>query len=131
MQQLSGSDNIFLLSEHDNVYNHVAVLLIYDVTTAPDGQVRFKDILSHFEERIDSFPMFRRRLVEAPFGIDRPYWVDEAEVDVEFHIRHISLPAPGDWRQLMIQVARLHSRPLDRSRPMWEAYIIEGLDNIR
>lgn len=49
---------------------------------------------------------------------------------MEFHVRHIALPAPGDWRQLMIQVARLHSRPLDRTRPMWEVYVIEGLDNI-
>jgi len=130
MQQLSGTDNIFLLSERDNVYNHVAALMIYDVTTAPGGKVRFRDILSHFEEKIELLPVLRRHLHEAPFGIDRPYWIEAGEIDVEFHVRHIALPAPGDWRQLMIQVARLHSRPLDRSRPVWEAYIIEGLDNI-
>jgi len=130
MQQLSGSDNIFLLNERDNVYNHVAMLLVYDVSTAPGGRVRFKDILTHFEERIERYPLFRQRLVPAPMGIDRPYWVETDEVDVEFHIRHIALPDPGDWRQLMIQVARLHSRPLDRNWPMWEAYVIEGLDNV-
>jgi len=130
VQQLSGADNVFLISERGSVYNHVATLAIYDVSTAPGGKVRFKDILRHFEERLDRFPLFRRRLAEAPFGLDRPYWVEEADIDVEFHIRHIALPAPGDWRQLMIQVARLHSRPLDRSKPLWEAYIIEGLDNI-
>ena len=130
MKQLSGSDNIFLVGEHANVYNHVAMMLIYDVSTAPEGKVRYRDILQHFENRLYAHPIFRRRLVTPPFGIDRPYWVEDDDMDVEFHIRHIALPEPGDWRQLMIQVARLHSRPLDRTKPMWEAYVIEGLDNI-
>ncbi|MBK9521027.1 MAG: wax ester/triacylglycerol synthase family O-acyltransferase [Rhodocyclaceae bacterium] len=130
MKQLSGTDNSFLVSERKNVYNHVASLCIYDVSTAPGGKVRYKDILKHFEERMHVNPIFRSRLAEVPFGLDRPYWVEQADVDMEFHVRHIALPAPGDWRQLMIQVARLHSRPLDRTRPMWEVYVIEGLDNI-
>lgn len=130
MKQLSGSDNIFLISEDKNVYNHVALMMIYDVSTAPGGKVRFKDILKHFDERMQLHPIFRHRLAMVPFGIDRPYWVAEKDIDVEYHIRHIALPKPGDWRQLMIQIARLHSRPLDRSRPLWEAYVIEGLDNI-
>ncbi len=135
MQQLSGSDNGFLYAEHGNVYNHVASLAIYDPSTAPQanadgGPVRFKDILAHFEEHLHVNPLFRRRLVEVPFGLDRPYWVDDPTIDIEFHVRHIALPAPGDWRQLMIQVARLHARPLDRSHPLWEFYVIEGLDRI-
>src|SRR5512143_1733581 len=130
MQQLSGTDNVMLIGERGNVYNHVASLIIYDVTTAPEGKVRFKDILQHYEQRLYLHPVFRRRLVEVPFALDRPYWVAETDIDVEYHIRHIALPKPGDWRQLMIQVARLHSRPLDRSFPLWEAYVIEGLDNI-
>jgi diacylglycerol O-acyltransferase / wax synthase len=130
MQQLSGTDNVMLYSERRNMYNHVGALCVYDVTTAPDGQVRFKDILNHFDRRLHLHPLFRRRLVHVPFGIDRPYWVADPDLDVEYHIRHIALPKPGDWRQLMIQVARLHSRPLDREHPLWEAYIIEGLDNI-
>ncbi len=130
MKQLSGTDNSFLVSERKNVFNHVASLCIYDVSTAPGGKVRYKDILQHFEDRMHLNPIFRSRLAEVPFGLDRPYWVEQADVDMEFHIRHIALPEPGDWRQLMIQVARLHSRPLDRTRPMWEVYVIEGLDNI-
>lgn len=130
MMQLSGHDTLFLTGEQRNVYNHVSLLSIYDVSTAPGGQVRFKDILAHIEDRLYLHPIFRRRLATAPLGIDRPYWVEDAQVDVEFHIRHIALPKPGDWRQLMIQIARLHSRPLDRSRPLWEAYVIEGLDHI-
>jgi WS/DGAT/MGAT family acyltransferase len=130
MQQLSGTDNVMLYSERRNMYNHVGALCVYDVTTAPDGKVRFRDILHHFDQRLHLYPLFRRRLVQVPFGIDRPYWVADQNLDVEYHIRHIALPKPGDWRQLMIQVARLHSRPLDREHPLWEAYIIEGLDNV-
>jgi diacylglycerol O-acyltransferase / wax synthase len=130
MKQLSGMDNVFLQLEHGNQYMHVAGLGIYDPSTAPGGKVRFKDILKFFESRLDSAPVFRRRLVTVPMSLDRPYWVEDDDVDVEFHVRHVALPYPGDWRQLCIQVARIHSRPLDRSKPLWEAYVIEGLDNI-
>jgi WS/DGAT/MGAT family acyltransferase len=108
----------------------VGGLGIYDPSTAPSGFVRFKDVIANFEQRLQRLPLFRTRLVEVPGGLDRPYWVKDANFDVEFHLRHIALPEPGDWRQLCIQIARLHSRPLDMSRPLWEAYIIEGLDNI-
>ena len=131
MKQLSGMDNMFLHLEHGNQYMHVAGLGIYDPATAPGGKVRFKDILAFFEARLDVAPVFRRRLVTVPMNIDRPYWIEEGHVDVEYHVRHIALPHPGDWRQLCIQVARIHSRPLDRSKPLWEAYVIEGLNNIR
>jgi WS/DGAT/MGAT family acyltransferase len=130
MEQLSGSDNFFLYTERGNVYNHVAALGIYDPSTAKGGRVRFKDILGYFSRRLDMNKVFRRRLVTVPHAFDRPYWIDDADPDLEFHVRHIALPEPGDWRQLMIQVARLHSRPLDRSRPLWEIYVIEGLHRI-
>ncbi len=123
-------DNLFLRLEHGNQYMHVAGLGVYDPSTAPGGFVRFKDILRFFESRLDSAPVFRRRLVTVPLDLDRPYWIEDPDVDVEYHVRHIALPHPGDWRQLCIQVARIHSRPLDRSKPLWEAYVIEGLDNI-
>jgi diacylglycerol O-acyltransferase len=130
MEQLSGLDNASLVSEKGNVFSHVCTLLVYDVTTAPGGKVRYRDILQHFEERLHLHPVFSNRLATVPFGIDRPYWVAGGDIDMEYHIRHIALPQPGDWRQLMIQVARLHSRPLDRNKPLWEVYVIEGLDNI-
>jgi len=130
VKQLSGMDNMFLRLEHGNQHMHVAALGLYDPSTAPGGFVRFKDILKFFESRLDTAPVFRRRLVTVPFDLDRPYWIEDDDVDVEFHVRHVALPAPGDWRQLCIQVARIHSRPLDRSKPLWEAYVIEGLDNI-
>ncbi|HQR49992.1 MAG TPA: wax ester/triacylglycerol synthase family O-acyltransferase, partial [Steroidobacteraceae bacterium] len=130
MKQLSGSDAMFLQFETGNNFMHVASLAIYDPSTAPGGGVRFKDILKFFTSRLEQFPQFRRRLVSVPLSLDRPYWIEDPGFDVEFHVRHIALPHPGDWRQLCIQVARIHSRPLDRSKPLWEAYVIEGLHNI-
>lgn len=130
MKQLGILDAAFVNLEQQNTPQHVGGMGIYDPSTAPGGFVRFKDVIASFERRLSSMPLFRTRLVEVPGGLDRPYWIKDANFDVEFHLRHIALPEPGDWRQLCIQVARLHSRPLDMSRPLWEAYIIEGLDNI-
>ena len=130
MKQLGILDSAFLNLEQTNTPQHVGGMGIYDPSTAPGGLVRFKQVISTFERRLGENPLFRTRLVEVPGGLDRPYWIKDANFDVEFHLRHIALPYPGDWRQLCIQVARLHSRPLDLSRPLWEAYIIEGLDNI-
>jgi diacylglycerol O-acyltransferase / wax synthase len=116
--------------EQPNTPQHVGSLGIYDPSTAPGGKVRFKQVIASFERRLANQPLFRTRLVKVPGGLDRPYWVKDARFDVEFHLRHIALPKPGDWRQLCIQIARLHSRPLDMSRPLWEAWIIEGLDHM-
>jgi len=130
MKQLGILDSAFINLEQTNTPQHVGGMGIYDPSTATGGIVRFKQVISTFERRLGENPLFRTRLVEVPGGLDRPYWIKDANFDVEFHLRHIALPFPGDWRQLCIQVARLHSRPLDLSRPLWEAYIIEGLDNI-
>lgn len=130
MQQLTGIDTLFLTRENERTPLHISPLLIYDPSTAPGGLVRFKDILRLFESRLHLAPIFRRKLVAVPLGLDYPYWIEADDFDLEFHVRHIALPRPGDWRQLCIQVARLHARILDRSHPLWEAYVIEGLDNV-
>lgn len=130
MQQLGTLDAAFVNLENPSAPQHIGGLGIYDPSTAPGGFVRFKDVLANFDQRLSRLPLFRTRLVEVPAGLDRPYFVEDENYDVEFHIRHIALPKPGDWRQLWIQVARLHSRPIDMTRPLWEAYVIEGLDNV-
>jgi WS/DGAT/MGAT family acyltransferase len=130
MQQLTGQDAMFLHIESDGFPMHIGGVSIYDQSNSPKGIVRFKDILATFGSRLDRSPIFRRKLATVPFNLDQPYWVDDDNFDLEFHVRHIALPAPGDWRQLCIQVARLHARPLDRQRPLWEAYVIEGLNHI-
>src|SRR6188472_4419636 len=130
MQQLSGMDASFLYFETPNAPGHVFSVYICDPSTAPGGKVTFKGILEHVQSRLHVSRAFRQRLVEVPFGLDHPYWIEDPDFDLEYHVRHIALPAPGDWRQLCIQIARLHSRPLDLSRPLWEVTVVEGLDNV-
>lgn len=131
MKQLSGLDSMFLYSENSRMPLEVSSLLIYDPSTAPRGIVRFKEVLATFDNRIERAGIFHRKILELPLSMDHPYWIDDENFDIEYHVRHIALPKPGDWRQLMIQVSRLQSRELDKSRPLWEAYVIEGLDNIK
>lgn len=130
MRQLSGSDAFFLYSDTPGKHQHVSTIYIYDPSTAPQGPIRFKSILEHVRHRLCTSRLFRQKLVNVPFKIDYPYWIEDPHFELEFHVRHIALPHPGDWRQFCIQVARLHSRPLDMNRPVWEMYVIEGLDNI-
>lgn len=130
MQQLSGMDAAFLYFEAKNAPTHIGSFAIYDQTTAPGGTVTFKGILKNVEKRLHLARCFRQKVVRYPFDLDHPYWIEDPEFDLEFHVRHIALPHPGDWRQLCIQVARIHARPLDLSKPLWEMYVIEGLDNV-
>lgn len=130
MEQLSGQDASFVYLETPNTPMHIGSVAIYDPSSAPGGLVRFKDILRHIESRLDKARSFRQKLVRVPLDLDHPYWVEDANFDLEFHVRHVALPQPGDWRQLCIQVARLHSRGMDMSKPLWEFYVVEGLNNI-
>jgi diacylglycerol O-acyltransferase len=130
MQQLTGLDASFLYLETANAPMHISGLAIYDQSTAPGGKVRFKDIIDNYSQRVRGMPPMTRKLLEVPLKLDHPYWVSDGSYDPEFHIRHLALPKPGDWRQLCILISRLHARPLDRNHPLWETYIIEGLDNV-
>jgi diacylglycerol O-acyltransferase len=76
-------------------------------------------------------PLFHRRLLPVPFGLDQPYWVEDPHPSLDHHVRELALPEPGDDHQLAVQVARLHAVPLDRSRPLWELYLITGLQGGR
>lgn len=130
MQQLSAQDASFVYLETPHTPMHIGSVAIYDPSTAAGGFVRFKDILQFIEARLRGARSFRQRLVRVPFDLDHPYWIEDPEFDIEFHVRHIALPKPGDWRQLCIQAARLHARPMDLTKPLWEFTIVEGLDNI-
>ncbi len=130
MQQLSGMDATFVYAEGSNSPQHVGSVAIYDPSTSLDGPIRFKDVLRFFESRLAAGRAFRQKLVRVPLDLDHPYWVEDDDFDLEYHVRHIALPAPGDRRQLSIQAARIHSRPLDMTKPLWEYWIVEGLDNI-
>ena len=130
MKQLGNQDAGFVYNETLTTPMHIGGLGIYDQSTAPAGRLSHKDIIKYVQDRIHMAPIFRYKFVEVPMGLDKPYWIEDPDFDIEFHVRHIALPYPGDWRQLCILTSRLNSRPIDFSRPLWEAYIIEGLDNI-
>ena len=128
MRQLSGIDAGFLNMETATAFGHVASLNIYDPKGAPGGaglEATKETIL----ERIDLLAPFRRRLVEVPLGLDLPYWIEDPNFDIDFHVRHHAVPPPGTPEQLGEAVSRIVARPLDRSRPLWELYVIEGLEN--
>ena len=131
MDQLSAQDAQFLYMESDENHIHVTAVAIFDPSTVPGGKVvRFKEILAHIENRLHMSPLFKRRLERVPLELDFPYWVEDEHFDLEYHIQHSRLPEPGDWRQFCIHLARFHARPLDKTRPLWETLVIEGLDRI-
>jgi diacylglycerol O-acyltransferase / wax synthase len=130
MRQLSGQDASFLYLDAPNCDMHGTMVFIYDPSTAPRQPVGFKDILRHVESRLSVSPIFRQRLVHVPLELDYPYWVDDEAFDIEYHVRHMALPKPCDWRQFYILLSRLNAPPLDLQRPPWEMVVIEGLDHL-
>lgn len=130
MKQLTPQDAQFLFMEDGKIASHLTSIMICDQSTAKEQPVRFKTILGLVEDRLSNSPVYSQKLMRLPFDVDFPYWVEDPHFELEYHVRHSRLPEPADWRQLCIHIARFHSRPLDMSRPLWEMYIIEGLDNI-
>src|ERR1035437_7188368 len=115
--------------ETSSVYGHVGSVCIVEaeVGHGVEPLLTLEHLTRFIESRLPLVPLFRRRLVTVPLGLDHPYWIDDPDFDIEFHVRELALPAPGSDRQLSEQVARLHARPLYRSRPLWELYLITGL----
>ncbi|MEM8500972.1 MAG: wax ester/triacylglycerol synthase family O-acyltransferase [Pseudomonadota bacterium] len=130
MRQLSGQDAMFLHAESAELPQHIFGLTIYDPSTNPGGSLNFEEIVDHFRNCVGMVRVFRQKLVEVPFSLDQPYWLDDADIDVELHVHQIALPQPGDWRTLCDMVSRIHARPLARDAPLWEAYVIDGLNTI-
>ena len=128
MRQLTSLDAQFLNVESPTTVGHVGSLVVLDPSTAPGGQWTLETVRAVFEPRLHLAAPLRQRLVPVPLGLGRPYWVDDPHFDIEFHLRELALPAPGTKEQLGEQVARIHARQLDRTRPLWEAYVITGLE---
>lgn len=131
MRQLTSLDAQFLAVEDARNHGHVCALSILDPETAPEGQLTLEAVRELVAARLHQLPPFRRRLAPVPLGIAHPYWFDDPDFDLDFHLRELALPPPGDERQLNEQVGRIHSRPLDRSKPLWELYLIHGLERGR
>ena len=130
MKQLSGLDATFLHLETSAQFGHVSSLSIYTRPDDPDYRP-YDAWRAQLQQRLHLLEPLRRRLAEVPLGLDHPYWVEDPAFDLDFHVRHTAVPPPGTEDQLAAIVGRLVSRPLDRRKPLWLSYVIEGLPDRR
>nr|WHV03868.1 putative wax ester synthase/acyl-CoA:diacylglycerol acyltransferase [uncultured bacterium]WHV03869.1 putative wax ester synthase/acyl-CoA:diacylglycerol acyltransferase [uncultured bacterium] len=131
IEQLSGVDTSFLTMEvGTNAVGHVTGVLIIDPSTSPEPWT-FERFSQHLISRVGHLPPFRRCLREVPLGLDRPYWVSRAEIDFDYHLRHVAVPGLGGRQEFAELVARIHARPLDRTRPLWECYVVDKVHGDR
>jgi diacylglycerol O-acyltransferase len=128
VQRLTGLDASFLYLETPSSHMHVAGLMFLDPSSI-EGGISLEDVKAVYGARLHLAPPFRRRLVEVPFGLHHPLWIEDPDFDLDFHIRATALPSPGTAEQLSILVGRLSAIPLDRTRPLWEVWVIEGLED--
>ena len=125
LRQLTPREVLFVGGENSRVYQHTAGLTLLDASMTPGFCYEF--FRQHLEQRLSSIPHFRWKLHEVALGLDLPYWVEDENFSFDHHIRRIAVPAPGDEKALAEVVSYLYCRHLDRNRPLWETWFIEGL----
>ena len=128
MQRLTGLDATFLYLETPTMHMHVASTAVFDPSTVPGGY-SFEKVRDLVENRLPLLPPFRRRLRTVPFDLHHPLWIEDPDFDLDYHLRRAALPSPGGDQELAEFSAEVMGRPLDRSRPLWEMYVVEGLEN--
>lgn len=128
--QLTGQDALFFNVDRPHAPSYCTLVAIYEPSAVHGERPGFRDIVRHVGGRLDASPVFRQRIVRTSFGLGYPHWVEDALFDIDFHLRHAVLPAPGDWRQLCDAVARIQADALDLTRAPWEMHVIDGLDAI-
>ncbi|HKY64853.1 MAG TPA: wax ester/triacylglycerol synthase family O-acyltransferase [Acidimicrobiales bacterium] len=126
MERLSGLDSAFLSLESSSMHLHVAIAAVIDPSTMAQPYA-FDDLKSFICRRLMRDRAFRRRVVEVPFRLNHPLWIEDPNLDLDYHIRRHVLPSPGGPRELTDLVGRVVGVPLDRSRPLWEIHVVEGL----
>lgn len=124
-------DASFVFMESVATPMQIGGLYVYDPAQAPNGEPNEEAVLQYFDERLHLAPMMRKKLVRVPLDSDYPYWIDDPDFDLEYHVRRIALPKPADLETLRTIAARIFARPLDLQRPLWETTVIEGLNNVR
>jgi diacylglycerol O-acyltransferase len=126
MDRLSSTDAAFLEQESERAHMHIGAVLIFE--GPPPG---YREFLEHIEARLHLVPRFRQKLAFPPLRTGRPVWIDDPGLNLEYHLRHSSLPSPGDDNQLALLVGRIFSQRLDHSKPLWEMWLIQGLEDNR
>lgn len=125
MERLSGLDASFLYLETPEQLMHVCGVIVVDPATMPEGY-SFEAFRDELERRVRDVPEFTRKLRKVPMGIDHPIWVQDSHFDIEKHVHRLALPSPGGYRELVELTSHLAGQPLNRSRPLWEMWVIEG-----
>jgi len=126
LDRLSSTDASFLHQEGATSHMHIGGVLVFE-GPAPD----FTEYLDHVRGRLHLVPRYRQKLSTPPLETGRPLWIDDPDFNLEYHVRHTALPAPGTEEQLFLLAGRIASQPLDRSKPLWENWIVEGLEGGR
>ena len=126
--RLTPLDVSFLYLEEPTTAMHVGSVLVFQ---APQGGFDYQRLVRHVAARIAFVPRYRQRVRWVPARLANPVWVDDEDFDISYHVRRSALPRPGSMQQLRELVARVQARPLDRTRPLWEAYVVEGLEDDR
>ncbi|NLD77145.1 MAG: wax ester/triacylglycerol synthase family O-acyltransferase [Acidimicrobiales bacterium] len=130
MERLTGLDAAFLYLETPTHHLHVAMTMVLDPSTMPGGY-SFDKIKDFIAKRLHLVPPFRRRLVQVPLNLHHPVWIEDPNFDIDNHVRRIGCPAPGGRRELGEMAGQIASTPLDRRRPLWEMWVVEGLKQDR
>lgn len=126
--RLSASDASFYQLENTATPMYVGLLLIL---RRPRAGLSYEALLETVEQRLPQIPRYRQKVQEVKLGLARPVWIDDRDFDITYHVRRSALPSPGSDEQLHELIARLAARPLDKSRPLWEMYLVEGLEKNR
>jgi WS/DGAT/MGAT family acyltransferase len=126
LDRLSSTDVSFLTNESSSSHMHVGAIMIFEGPTPS-----YEDLLDHIQSRYRLVPRFRQKLAYPPAQTGRPFWVDDPNLNLEYHVRHSALPAPGSEDQLRRMAARVFSQQLDRSKPLWELWLVQGLTRNR
>ena len=126
LDRLTSIDASFLHQEGHASHMHIGGVLIFE-GPAP----AFEDFLDHVRGRLHLVPRYRQKLATPPLEAGRPLWVDDPDFNLEYHVRHTALPPPGSEEQLFLLASRIASQQLDRSKPLWENWLVEGLDGDR
>src|SRR5215213_10212307 len=126
MDRLSAIDVSFLANESSSSHMHVGAVCIFE--GPPPG---YEDLLAHVESRLHLVPRFTQKLAYPPAQAGRPFWIDDPTFNLEYHVRHSALPSPGSEEQLRNMAARVFSQQLDRTKPLWELWMVQGLTRNR
>ncbi len=130
MRRLNGVDALMLYLDGGSAYNHTLKISVLDPSTDPDGW-SWPKARQMFEERAHLLPVFRLRYLPTPLGLHHPIWVEDPEFDLDAHVRRVVCPAPGGMAEFCALVEQIYAHPLDRDRPLWQTWVVEGLDGGR